>query len=305
MSKFSSRPRYGGKSGTVTVLETHVLRNFARDAKVAFYVVGVISAVLSASVLASYIHPIVAALGGIAIGVVLGSIAWTAVKVWPVVRLLWWWATEIVLGVLAVYGWTLLASYTPLWLRLPIVLATVATVALVPPVRYQVMAIYFCIAVRHRLRVCFSQFIIRNRTGSLPLILLARPTPVGERVWIFLRPGLSESDLTGQLDRLAVACWATAVTVTRPGDNAAYLRLDIKRREVLTDVVASPLPGLVDPATPVRAHVGGSLPTALNLADIPADTPMGIYTPGGKTKKSADNPVPATGTATPDDNEWI
>ena len=197
-----------------------------------------------------------------------------------------------------------MAGYTPLWLRLPIVLIAVATVTLVVPVRNVVVAIYFCIAVRHRLRVCFSQFIIRNRTGSLPLILLARPTPVGERVWIFLRPGLSETDLTGQLDRLAVACWAKTVTVTRPGDNAAFLRLDIKRREVLTDVVCSPLTDLVYPDIPTRPHMAADLPTALNLTDITDDkASMGIYTPASKANgtKTTQTAVPAT----PDDNEWI
>ena len=29
---------------------------------------------------------------------------------------------------------------------------------------------------------CFAQFIISNQSGSRPLILWARPTPVGERV---------------------------------------------------------------------------------------------------------------------------
>lgn len=306
MSKSSMRPRYGGKSGAVTVVDVRVLRNFARDAKIAFWVVGVISAVLSATVIASYTHPIVAILAGVLIGLALGSVAWAAMKVWPIVRMLWWWATEIILGTALVYGWTILAAYTPLWLRLPIVLTLVAALTLVAPIRNVAVALYFCLAVRHRLRVCFSQFIIRNRTGSLPLILLARPTPVGERVWIFLRPGLSETDLTGQLDRLAVACWAKTVTVTRPGDNAAFLRLDIKRREVLTEVLTSPLTELIDPATPVRQRSDADLPTALNLTDIPdADkASMGIYTPASKANGKPSDTT-AVLPATPDDNEWI
>jgi hypothetical protein len=233
-------------------------------------------------------------------------LAWCAVKIWPVVRMLWWWTTEIILGLVAVYGWVILASYTPLWLRLPIVLTIAAAITLVPIIRNGMLAAYFCIAVRHRLRVCFSQFIIRNRSGSLPLILLARPTPVGERVWIFLRPGLSEDDLNGQLDRLAVACWAKSVTVVRPGDNAAFVRIDIKRREVLTHLIASPLTGLVDPSVPPRPRANGALPTALNLGDIPADPSMGIYKP---PPKPSGKPAPAmpsvNGTTTPDDNEWL
>jgi hypothetical protein len=304
MSKTSPRSPFGSKTGTVTVLETHVLRNVARDAKVAFYLVGIISAVLATTVGASYLHPILAILLGGLIGLVLGGLAWTLVKIWPVVRLLWWWATEICLGVTFVSGWTLLASHTPLWLRLPIVASLAAAVTLVPAIRSWVLALYFCVAVRHRLRVCFSQFIIRNRSGSLPLILWARPTPVGERVWIFLRPGLSQADLTGQLDRLAVACWATAVTVDRPGDNAAFLRIDIKRREVLTHTITTPLVDLVDPATPARPRATGTLPTALNLADIPAEVPL-VTRPAPKPANGKPTAPPHPGMPAPDDNEWI
>ena len=54
-----------------------------------------------------------------------------------------------------------------------------------------IIAVAWCLIVRHRIRTCFAQFIISNQSGSLPLILWARPTPVGERVWVWLRTGLS------------------------------------------------------------------------------------------------------------------
>ena len=78
------------------------------------------------------------------------------------------------------------------------------------PVRSRIHQALWCLVTRHRIRACFSEFIITNRTGSLPVILRARPTPVGERVWIWLRPGLSLDDLLDRLDKIAVACWATA-----------------------------------------------------------------------------------------------
>jgi hypothetical protein len=46
------------------------------------------------------------------------------------------------------------------------------------PVRAWIYQVIWCLITRHRLRTCFSEFIITNRTGSLPLILWARPTPV-------------------------------------------------------------------------------------------------------------------------------
>ena len=80
----------------------------------------------------------------------------------------------------------------------------------VKTVRIGLNEITWCFITRHRVRTCFSEFIITNRTGSLPLILWAIPTPAGERVWIWLRPGLSLDDLTDRLDKIAVACWASA-----------------------------------------------------------------------------------------------
>lgn len=310
MSKSSGRPSLGGKSGgTVTVLETHVLRTSARDAKIAAWVVGVISGLLTAIGGLDLIHTIVpgnagailAALLGIVVGILLGCAAWALVKAWFILRRIWWWATEILAGLLLLFGWLLLAAHTTWIPRLVIVAALVGVPALVPAIRRPIVALGFCVAVRHRLRVCFTQFIVKSRSGSLPLILLARPTLVGERVWIYLRPGLSEDDLNSQLDRLAVACWAREVQVIRPGSNAAYLRIDIKRREVLTETIASPLVELLDPATPVRPRSNGHLPTALNLADIPADVPLVTTTKATNGKPTA---TPNPGTPAPDAEWW-
>jgi hypothetical protein len=97
---------------------------------------------------------------------------------------------------------------------------------------------------------------------------------VGERVWVWLRPGLCLADLEGRLDKIAVACWASTVVVERASEgngsegNAAYLRIDVKRREVLTGKVVSPLVALVDPDTPKIPRPVGEVPTALNLGDV-------------------------------------
>src|SRR3712207_186907 len=129
-----------------------------------------------------------------------------------------------------------------MWVRFVVVGLFVGLPALSPPIRRRVIALGWCVIVRHRLRVCFAQFIIGNQSGSLPFILWARPTPVGERVWVYLRPGLSLADLQGRLEKIAVACHAKTCVVEHASDgNAAYLRFDIKRREVLHAAVDSPL----------------------------------------------------------------
>jgi len=219
--KSSGRSRFGTSSrhGTVTVIEAPVARSYRRRAMIAFFVVGIVVALLSATVASHYVHPIVGALIGVLLGVVVGAVVGAFIVVWPVVRVIWHWLPEIVTAAAAVYGWTWLMSTTSLPVSLLVVAAVVGVPAAVGPVRRRIVAVAWCVIVRHRLRLCFAAFIATNRHGTLPLILAARPTPAGERVWVWLRPGLSLADLEaeGQTQKLAVACWANEVRVTREG----------------------------------------------------------------------------------------
>jgi hypothetical protein len=309
----SSGGLFGRKGpAQVTVLETKVRHASFRNARVAFIVTALLVGALSALVLSDRMHPILAVLAGLAIGAVAGSLVGFAVLVWPVVRIIWWWSTEIVLVVLLLAGWTALANGTPLWVRFVVVGLVLGVPAVVPAIRRHVVALAWCVIVRHRLRVAFSQFIVSNKSGSLPFILAAVPTPVGERVWVCLRAGLSLPLLQQRVDQLAVACHATTVQVVRAGrSNAAFVRFDIKRREVLTATIGSPLLDMVDPSTPQPKRTPGDLPTAINLGDIPQDaTLFATYTPSSKTagkrpatSTSANGSKPAA--PADDSNEWI
>ena len=206
----SNRGAFGRGNGTITVIEEPVMRSYRRKAKIVFYVTWVITAVLAATVAASRWHPIIALLAGLAVGFITGAIAGTIVAAWPVLRAIWWWTPETVITGSLIFGWIELADHTTLPFRLAATAAIVGVPAAIKPVRTRLHQVSWCLVTRHRIRTCFSEFIITNRTGSLPLILWARPTPVGERVWIWLRPGLSLDDLHNRLDKIAVACWATA-----------------------------------------------------------------------------------------------
>jgi len=287
VSKFSGRSRFGigGRSGTVTVIDQRVSRDYARRALVSFFVVGAIVALLAATVASHYLHPILGALLGIVIGAVVGFAVAVVVFIWPVLRVFWWWAAEIILGVAVVYGWTALMQATSLPVSLAVVALVVGVPAGVGPIQHRITAIAWCAIVRHRLRVAFNEFIITNRHGSLPLILAARPTPAGERVWVWLRPGLALSDLEGRLDKLAVTCWANEVKVTLAGRRATLLRVDVTRRNPLAEKVTSPLPEVVKRTwaalnrnngttdrIPVNAPVSpGTPPTDLDLPDVTDD----------------------------------
>ncbi|MEU7930228.1 hypothetical protein [Micromonospora echinofusca] len=306
MSKSSPRRSFGRKSnGTITVIEAKVHRSSARNARLAFILTAVITGILTATVATSYTHPILALFIAVAVGVPLGALAWVLVRIWPVLRLLWWWLPETALTVLVLTFWVQLANHTPAVVTLVVVALVVGVPAAIPTIRRQVVAWAWCLIVRHRLRVCFAQFIIANQSGSLPLILWAKPTPVGERVWVYLRPGLSLADLEGRLDRIAVTCHASTALVERASDgNAAYLRFDIKRREVLTAQVGSPLVDVINPDTPEVDRPTPVIPTALDLPDVDAPT---ITLPAQKkpaTTTSANGSKPAASDVD-DVSDWI
>ncbi|MFI0374217.1 hypothetical protein ACH35V_40710 [Actinomadura sp. 1N219] len=317
-----SSGRSGRRGGTVTLIEDRVTRSYARTAKTAFYVITAVVGLLAATVAASSWHPILALAAGIGIGIGIALPIAGFIAAWPVIRVLWWWAPEIITVSLIVYGFVLLSMHTNVVVRLLVVALVAGVPAGVPVVRRRLIAFGWCVISRHRLRACFNEFIISNRSGSLPLILWAKPTPVGERVWIWLRPGLSLADLESRLDKIAVACWAANITVERASSrNSAFVRADIKRRDALTGTVDSPLVDLIDPDTPPAARTAAEAPTALDLPDIPADTVDPDETPRSKKHgdKGADRrtdradarpapkPAPASGkSSTPDDVlDWV
>jgi hypothetical protein len=286
----SNRGGFGRGTGTITVIEEPVMRSYRRKAKIVFHVTWVIVTILAAAVAASRWHPIPALFAGLAAGLITGAVAGAIVTAWPVIRAIWWWSPEAGIAAAIIVGWTELADHTNLAWRLIIVAAVIAVPAAVKPVRAGFNAAAWCLVTRHRIRTCFSEFIITNRTGTLPLILWARPSRVGERVWVWLRPGLALEDIQDRLDKIATACWATAATAEpASGSNAAYIQMDIKRRDALTERVRSPLLALIAPATPARDPDTAPEPTALDLADVTAED----VTPARRPARPGRKPSPA------------
>ncbi len=282
-------------SGTVTVIEARVHRSTARNAKVGGFLATVFTGLLSATILTQWIAPIPAAFAGLAIGICCGAIMWAAIRVWPFVRILWWWTGELVS----------LAAILAIWVQLNrapfpavvTIMTLLAATSVFGRVRRVTASIGWCFIVRHRLRTCFAQFIVANQSGSLPLIFLARPTPVGERVWIYLRPGLSPSDLQSRLEKIAVACHASAVLIERASTRTAgFLRVDVKRREVLGGLVGSPLSGDLDPTTTTTIPAAPSditddlsVWTRTDLSDVPISP-----APAAVPAQVSYRPTPAT-----------
>ncbi|MER6590797.1 hypothetical protein ABT214_02800 [Micromonospora purpureochromogenes] len=300
MSKSSQRSPFGwsNRGGKVTVIEAPVARSYRRRAVIAFWVTLGVVGLLAATVASHYLHPILGAMLGGLIGAACGVVVFALIVAWPVLRVFWHWLPEIGLGLAAVYGWTALMQSTPLWGSLLVIALVVGVPAAVGPIRRRIVAWVWCLVVRHRLRLCFAAFIATNRHGSLPLILPAKPTPAGERAWVWLRPGLSLRDLEadGQVQKLAVACWANEVRVMRASRKyAALIRLDITRREPLAQKVVSPLPDYVPTDVPANAPTSpGMPPLGLDLPDVP-DEPVTAATDTPRQRKPRNNPTTTPG----------
>jgi hypothetical protein len=271
----TSRNLGGAPVGTIAIVEAPVSQWYARRARVTVVVVGLaVDAVVTA--LLSVFCPLLlaVALGALA-GIVLGLLAGALVRIWPVLRVLCWWSIELVAALVVIGGPVTLAHLVSRAGALAAVVVVTGVCALVTPVRRFVFAWSNVVIVRHRLRMCFAG-IVRGaggvRPGSLPLILWGRPTLAGERVWLWLRPGLCLDDLDGRTGRIAVACIAKQVRVMPASERyAALLRVDIARRDPLSGRVDSPLALLIPALRNIEADVPvspGMPPVGLDLADI-------------------------------------
>jgi hypothetical protein len=255
-------------------------RQADRVAKAAFITVWAVltpTIVVVASTITDLFLAVVVGLVG---GLVIACLTYVVVLVWPAIRLIWYWSGEIVALGLLLAGYLGLSRLLPPPVAVLVLVAILALPLVFGRLRQWVLRWVWCAISRHRLRTCFATFIRANRYGSLPWIFLARPTRAGERVWVWLRPGLSLSDLQteGGLDRLAVGCWAKQVKVARSSRrNSALVRVDITRRNPLSVPVGSPLADLVPDTTAdyLDPHVNGSVTPVAPLVD-----PAGLDLPG-------------------------
>jgi hypothetical protein len=307
MPKSNRAGGFGQRGGTVTVIEQPVMRSYRRKAKVIFWITLVAVTLLSAVVLASWWQPVLALIAGLLIGLVLAAIAFSLVATWPVIRVIWWWLPELSLAAGLVAGWDELGRLS-LVIRLIGVTAVVGVPAAVAPARRYLGRVVMCQVSRHRVRTCFSEFIVTNRTGSLPLILGARPTPAGERLWVFLRPGLSLADIQQRADKIASGCWADTVIADRASaSNSALVRLDIKRRDTLNRTLASPLKAAFGGLIPARKPVIAPPPADLDLTDVTAADVIAAPKNGAVVNGVTDRPkwpnIPARRDPEPVSNE--
>lgn len=103
-------------------------------------------------------------------------------------------------------------------------------VAILPPARRLATAWAWCVITPHRIRTGCAQAWIHSREGKIPIILLTRPEPSGERVQLWCRAGTSIEDFYPARRLLAAACWAHDLQFARSERYAPLVTIHVIRR---------------------------------------------------------------------------
>jgi hypothetical protein len=162
-------------------------------------------------------------------------------------RRLWRWRTELglLLAALTIHiGLSRLVS-AGLHARWPWP-ATVAVCAGLlgwPRCRRLILARLACARSRRLILAGCKQTRVANGAGQLPLVRSCRPTPVGERLVLAMRPGQSAELLEARIEELRAAAKARDVQIARDPGRADLVTVEVIRRDLLTGaaVLSSPL----------------------------------------------------------------
>ncbi len=107
----------------------------------------------------------------------------------------------------------------------------VSSLILIDPCQMLLARRFFsAIAVQHRLRVGCSTAALHGPDGELPAVLWTQVTDLGERVHLWTSPAVTIEDFRTERKRLADACRANTVRVSRHPRFAQVMVLDVVRR---------------------------------------------------------------------------
>jgi hypothetical protein len=187
--------------------------------------------------------------------------------------LVWRWTSELLLVALAVWYWRRTSQQGwPGGVQLAVPVVVVTGLLAWSWSRRWVLGMFWLLVTRHRLRQYFLQCGAYNRAGRLPWLTLSYPTPVGERVWVWLVAGLSLTDFETDTAQIAVACWARDCRVGRSKRLAGLVWVDVIRRDPLT--ASQPYP-----STLLHTDTAVPMPTNGQLADLD-DAPVPVVSAG-------------------------
>ncbi len=152
---------------------------------------------------------------------------------------------ELLLAASLTLAWLLLSTLMPTWAIWTVLITVTLLIAGIPVISRYVVRRFWCVLTRHRMKACFEQTRTMTHDGKLPSLLWSRPTPVGERVRVWLPAGLSVNDLDRVTENIATACFARSARIER-GRNAHVASILTVRRDPLESrtVAADVLGGL-------------------------------------------------------------
>lgn len=146
---------------------------------------------------------------------------------------------ELLVATLAVLAWVWLTDRMPAWVAGLVVGVLVLAAGAWPVSRRYLLRRCYAVMTRHRLRAVCVERRIMNYSGNVPVQLWARPTAVGERVWLLLRAGIDAGDIERNLSHIASACWGSDARVTAHRKVSALVLLDVIRRDPFTGAAVS------------------------------------------------------------------
>jgi hypothetical protein len=141
------------------------------------------------------------------------------------------WRTEVALVALAIIGaHVFTVSGTSYRTTLVRALITAGVLMAQRETRVWVVDHAHCLLTRHRLYTALEG--VRAEVGALrlPIVLWVRPSPTGERAYLWRRPGITAEMLCVRTDKIAADCWAKEAHFSFNSRWPAMIVVDVVRR---------------------------------------------------------------------------
>lgn len=212
----------------------------------------------------------------------------------------WRWLPETVLLAAVVVASVFLDTYvSPYWVAPCVLIAPVAVLMLIPPVRRFVVAWFWVDVTRHRLRSFMGANGLMNRDSRRPWLLVVYPTKIGERAWMMTVAGISPEDIQERARNLGPTCYATDGEVLPHPKRRYLVRIDIRRRDLL-DGSAPVASTLLDGSKPAEGQLVSAVPEGtsewareLGLSTDPAVYRSNYVGPGHQNGHNGHRPADA------------
>ena len=185
----------------------------------------------------------------------------------------------VVLLVARCWAWPRIEAWLGHTMALLLTTALILGVLVIPASRRYLSRRWWSMTTRHRMRACYIETRTMTHNGRPPYLLWSRPSPVGEKVRVWLPAGLSVKDLEQVTTETAAACWAADVRVTPSWRQAALVVVDVIRRDPLTGAAITP-------------QVVSDIDDTLGWSDPVVDGASDTDTVGGRTGDTGGTIVP-------------